>query len=268
MYPSFAVNSKAEFGVHWDDGYPTAALSCTPGCIVSGQTCLCDFTTTEVAFHTDAGSLPSVAELKLALKFGSVEPFSFAVGTYSECSTAACTASSEIKVFFKNGGSFDIFTIFQLPPLRDGAPPQWLLNRQSTVIVGAYSFRNPPHFMPMLGGQRFVNAYWDGLFGPIGLANAEAETSALLDHLFEHKNVAPFIANRLIQKLITSNPSPRYVAAAAKAFSTGTYDGHTYSGKYGDMGAMVAAIMLDREALADPRVPIPRLDAYASRSLW
>jgi hypothetical protein len=47
---------------------------------------------------------------------------------------------------------------------------------------------------------------------------------------------------------VTSNPSPRYVKAAVDAFRSGTYNGRTYSGKYGDLRATFAAILLDREA--------------------
>ena len=72
---------------------------------------------------------------------------------------------------------------------------------------------------------------------------------ALLDHVFEHPNTAPFISHRLIQRLVTSNPSPRYVKAVSTAFINGkTSDGHVYSGKYGDIGAAVAEILLDQEA--------------------
>ena len=35
----------------------------------------------------------------------------------------------------------------------------------------------------------------------------EAETEALLKHLFRHRNTAPFLAYRLIQRLTQSNPS-------------------------------------------------------------
>ena len=49
------------------------------------------------------------------------------------------------------------------------------------------------------------------------------ETEALLEHLFLHPNTAPFIAHRLIQRMTTSNPSPKYVKAVATAFSTGTH---------------------------------------------
>ena len=37
------------------------------------------------------------------------------------------------------------------------------------------------------------------------------ETDAVLDHLFEHDNTAPFLAYRFIQRFVGSNPSPRYI---------------------------------------------------------
>ena len=63
-----------------------------------------------------------------------------------------------------------------------------------------------------------------------------------LDNLFAHPNVGPFIATRLIQRLVTSNPSPEYVARAASAF---TDNG---DGVRGDLQAVVKAILLDDEA--------------------
>ena len=56
---------------------------------------------------------------------------------------------------------------------------------------------------------------------------------------------------RLIQRLITSNPSPRYIKTVALAFKTGFYtigDKSFGTGKYGDLAACFAAIYLDREA--------------------
>ena len=74
------------------------------------------------------------------------------------------------------------------------------------------------------------------------------ETEAVLDHYFHHPNTAPFISHRLIQRFTASNPSPRYVESVANAFITGTHDNVEYSGRYGDLGATIAAILLDREA--------------------
>lgn len=62
-----------------------------------------------------------------------------------------------------------------------------------------------------------------------------------------HDNTAPFIAIRLIQRFTTSNPNPRYVKAVASAFREGKY-GDFGSGKYGDMEATIAAVLLDPEA--------------------
>ena len=63
-----------------------------------------------------------------------------------------------------------------------------------------------------------------------------------LDNLFAHANVGPFIAVRLIQRLVTSNPSPAYVSRVAAAFNDNG------SGVRGDLGAVVRTILLDPEA--------------------
>jgi uncharacterized protein (DUF1800 family) len=63
-----------------------------------------------------------------------------------------------------------------------------------------------------------------------------------LDNIFNHPNVAPFIAKQLIQKLVSSNPSPAYVGRVAAKFND---DG---TGKRGNLGAVVKAILLDAEA--------------------
>lgn len=70
-----------------------------------------------------------------------------------------------------------------------------------------------------------------------------------------HENTAPFLAVRFAQRFGISNPSPRYVDTIAKAFRTGMYvdvptDISFGTGKYGDMAAMIAAVLLDREARA------------------
>jgi uncharacterized protein (DUF1800 family) len=62
--------------------------------------------------------------------------------------------------------------------------------------------------------------------------------------LFNHPNVGPFIGKQLIQRLVTSNPSPGYVARVAAAFD------NNGAGGRGDMRAVVRAILLDDEARA------------------
>lgn len=68
---------------------------------------------------------------------------------------------------------------------------------------------------------------------------------------------------RFAQRFGISNPSPRYIDNAATAFRTGEYidkdtDIRYGDGNYGSMAALVAALLLDREARsvildADPR---------------
>ena len=65
-----------------------------------------------------------------------------------------------------------------------------------------------------------------------------------LDAIFNHPNVGPFIATRLIQQLTTSNPSPAYVQRVAAAFN------NNGAGVRGDLGATVKAVLLDPEARA------------------
>jgi len=77
---------------------------------------------------------------------------------------------------------------------------------------------------------------------------ALAEVESLLDHLFHHPNTPVFIGHRLIQRFVTSNPSPSYIQDVGEAFRTGAYAGTTYGGTYGDLRATVAAVLLHPEA--------------------
>ena len=63
-----------------------------------------------------------------------------------------------------------------------------------------------------------------------------------LDALVAHANTGPFISRQLIQRLVTSNPSPGYVYRVAQAFAD---DG---TGTRGNLGAVVRAILTDYEA--------------------
>jgi hypothetical protein len=63
-----------------------------------------------------------------------------------------------------------------------------------------------------------------------------------LDALFNHPNTAPFISKLLIQRLVTSNPSPAYVYRVAQKFENNGF------GVRGDLAAVVRAILTDYEA--------------------
>ena len=85
-------------------------------------------------------------------------------------------------------------------------------------------------------------------------AGSDAATAIgiALDTLFQHDNIAPFVSKQLIQRFVTSNPSPQYVANVTAAFETGWYalpDGSTVgTSQRGDLSAVIAAVLLDDEA--------------------
>ncbi|MDB4500664.1 DUF1800 family protein [Akkermansiaceae bacterium] len=73
-------------------------------------------------------------------------------------------------------------------------------------------------------------------------SNALQDVQDAVHQLVHHPNTAPFICRQLIQFLITSNPSPFYVARVGAVFSDNG------SGVTGDLEAVVKAILLDDEA--------------------
>ena len=83
-----------------------------------------------------------------------------------------------------------------------------------------------------------------GVVIPAGQTGMQ-DLDAALDNIFNHPNVGPFIAIRLIQRLVTSNPSPGYIDRVANVFN------NNGSGIRGDLGAVVKAILLDEEARPD-----------------
>jgi len=67
-----------------------------------------------------------------------------------------------------------------------------------------------------------------------------------LDKIFSHPNVGPFIGRQLIQRLVTSNPSPAYIGRVAAVFNNNGV------GVRGDLKAVIRAILLDSEARSAP----------------
>jgi uncharacterized protein (DUF1800 family) len=109
-----------------------------------------------------------------------------------------------------------------------------------------------------------VDSTFLGITVPGNATPADALKMAL-DRLFNHQNTAPFISKQLIQRLVTSNPSPDYVGRVAAVFANNGVG----AGVRGSLAHVYAAILLDDEArgpagLSDPqfgklREPILRL---------
>lgn len=124
-----------------------------------------------------------------------------------------------------------------------------------------YSSLNPPDqealYKPMVMFDHKHSTAPIRIFDTFIPANTPGDQSIdmALDALFEHPNVAPFISRQLIQRFVTSNPDPAYVARVAAAFERGTYtlpDGTVVgtTGR-GDMKAVIAAVLMDEEARSD-----------------
>lgn len=95
---------------------------------------------------------------------------------------------------------------------------------------------------PMVAYDRFHSTLAKTFLGKTiaaqDTANAWASLRSALDTLAAHPNVGPFIGKQLIQRLVTSNPSPAYVARVAAAFNNSK----------GNLGATVQAVLMDPEA--------------------
>ena len=72
-----------------------------------------------------------------------------------------------------------------------------------------------------------------------------------LDTLMAHPNMGPFVGRQLIQRLVTSQPSPAYVSRVAGVFN------NNGSGVKGDLRAVIRAVLLDTEARADASLTDP-----------
>jgi uncharacterized protein (DUF1800 family) len=84
--------------------------------------------------------------------------------------------------------------------------------------------------------------FWSTVIAPETKPTTDADVKIALDTIFNNPNVGPFIGKQLIQRLVTSNPSPAYVARVATQFNDNG------SGVRGDMKAVWKAILLDPEA--------------------
>ena len=91
---------------------------------------------------------------------------------------------------------------------------------------------------------------------------AEEDLDGALAAIFADSNVPPFVSKALIQHLVTSNPSPEYVARVATVFEN---DG---KGVRGNLAAVVKAILLDSEARAGDTAPATISGHLREPMLW
>lgn len=105
---------------------------------------------------------------------------------------------------------------------------------------------NPEYFVgDMIPRANTHDTGAKALFGGVVLPANQSTTldmDAVVDNIFNHPNVPPFVATRLIRSLVTSNPSPAYIWRVANAFA------NNGAGERGDLKAVLRAVLLDPEA--------------------
>lgn len=119
----------------------------------------------------------------------------------------------------------------------------------SQVFTG-WNFANysasSPNFMqtPMVLNASEHSTSQKSFLG-VTIAEGTDGTTALntaLDTLFNHPNTPAFFSKQLIQRLVTSNPSPAYISRVSSVFIKGN------GGARGDMKSVISAVLLDPEA--------------------
>ncbi|PCJ48815.1 MAG: hypothetical protein COA74_07445 [Gammaproteobacteria bacterium] len=115
-------------------------------------------------------------------------------------------------------------------------------------FAGTVDFFRPDINMlePMEAMENFHDTGEKSLLNGLVLPAAQSayeDLTMALDNIFNHQNVGPFISSQLIQRLVTSNPSPEYVSRVAGVFNDNG------SGVRGNLGAVIFAILTDDEAL-------------------
>lgn len=160
--------------------------------------------------------------------------FTIGVNELNDDGTPKLTANGQLT---PNYSQADIETLarvltgFAFPP-RPGKVPDW---------------DNPSYFIgDMIPFDQYHDQGAKSLFGgrvqfAAGMG-AQAEVRAAIHALVMHSNTPPFISKQLIQKMVTSSPTPAYVARVAAVFKDNG------GGVRGDLAAVTRAILLDPEA--------------------
>ena len=227
-------NTKTFFRVSWGDTPTTTVASeIERACRASSDGAfLCPLTVSESQVFTDTAPAISTADVLGSLHIGG-----FVSGLAAEPGLSVRTTTNNGVAV--HHGTSNVYSKDSIVEVTDEfGVKHFRKNVKSIVsVVGtSLSFRNPVHFINLADDEP---------------RDVHYETQAALDSYFYHPNTAPFLAIRFAQRFGQSNPSPRYISIIASAFRSGTYSssGMSFgSGTYGDLGAMIAAVLLDRES--------------------
>jgi uncharacterized protein (DUF1800 family) len=123
----------------------------------------------------------------------------------------------------------------------------WTYATSTGGVPTKFPNSTPNYLAPMVAVESSHDTSSKTLLGGTVLASgqtAELDLSDALTNIFDQSSVGPFVCKQLIQHLVTSTPSPAYVARVSAVFADNG------SGVRGDMKAVLRAILEDSEARA------------------
>ncbi|GAC1629527.1 MAG: hypothetical protein NVS9B10_20810 [Nevskia sp.] len=129
-------------------------------------------------------------------------------------------------------GMADALTGWASAPLKSTGEQAWRYDQDNLHPMVSYDAHHETAAKTIIGNTAI----------PAG-GTAVSDLKIALDTLFNHPNVGPFLGRQLIQRLVTSNPSPAYVTRVASVFN------NNGAGVRGDLLAVVRAILTDPEAV-------------------
>jgi len=136
--------------------------------------------------------------------------------------------NEDIKEFAK------IFTGLGIGARLDGEEPSFWNSLYIADVTVPMMMHEDHH---ELGVKNLLN----GFTVPAGQTGDE-DIAMTLDHLFNHPNVAPFVASRMIKHFVKSNPTPGYIADISALFNDNG------AGVRGDLKAVLHGILMHPEA--------------------
>eukprot|EP00571_Detonula_confervacea_P017647 CAMPEP_0172312770 /NCGR_PEP_ID=MMETSP1058-20130122/18549_1 /TAXON_ID=83371 /ORGANISM="Detonula confervacea, Strain CCMP 353" /LENGTH=2999 /DNA_ID=CAMNT_0013026315 /DNA_START=101 /DNA_END=9097 /DNA_ORIENTATION=+ len=268
-YVELGVGNMNFFHVPWpkddyvkDELFPTIDNECGEStCAMQDDwTCLCDVTVT----NTPAFSVvpTDAAEIRSKLKVGAF-PQSLAeydsgtildgtVTVYHKKDASGNSLGYTVDTIFKLVDETDEFIDFGDEYYVDSG--SWvgfvyLKNLESNIAIGDAA---NPYFSESSARKRLEMRnplMFHDLVAP-EIRDAHYEIDAIIHHLTSHPNAAPFISLQLIQHFGIANPSPGYIERVATVYKEGTYSDFG-DGKFSNLEAVVAAILLDQEATSN-----------------
>ncbi len=143
-----------------------------------------------------------------------------------------------------NGNPLPTYTQTDVQQLAKALTGWTYSNATGTVGSGGNYNYYPGPMIPVLGKHNISSKTVLGQVIP-GNQTAQQDLDNAIDIIFNHPNIGPFVATRLIRALVASNPSPAYITRVAQVFN-----GQSGNAR-GDMQAVIAAILLDPEARND-----------------